>query len=207
MPRNHALLRLAVLPAVALLAAGCGGGSGDDSDGGSGSDADTVSAAGLTFAKPDGFKVLDPDKLADETSESDELDEAAKDLGMTADQLQAMVGQLDLYLIDQGGSEDGFSANINVIGQPGVDDLSEEDIQAQLEAVGAELTDVTTETTDAGDAVVATYTLSAGGRTVEGAGIMAPTEDGSAVVTVSSSDRATTDDLVEGILDTLDQTS
>ena len=175
---------------------GSGDGSGDESE-------NTVSALGISFEAPEGWDTLDPEKADIPEAEADDL---AEGLGLTPEQFQQTIRNVDLFLVDGDGPEDGFLANINVLGQTGALP-GDGELESQFAAIGAEVIDLTHEDTPVGDAAVVEYSLSVGDRTIEGVSYLL-TRDGDVVtVTVSTADRGETDDISATILDTLAEAS
>ncbi len=204
-------LRRAAVPLVAgllLALAGCGtdnasNGSGADGDDGSAASADKVSAAGIAFEAPKGWESLDPDDADIPAKQQAEL---AKGLGLTPEQFQQTIQGLDLFLVDGAGPQDGFLSNINVLAQQGAlpDDGA---LETQLTTIGAEVLDVSHTETGAGDAAVVAYSLSVADRTIEGVSYLIDLGDELVTVTVSTPDRAQTDEIAATIGDTLDEAS
>ncbi len=202
-------LRRAAVPLVAgllLALAGCGtdntsNGSGADGDDGSAASADKVSAAGIAFEAPEGWESLDPDDADIPAKQQAEL---AKGLGLTPEQFQQTIQGLDLFLVDGGGPQDGFLSNINVLAQQGAlpDDGA---LETQLTTIGAEVLDVSHTETGAGDAAVVAYSLTVADRTIEGVSYLIDLGDELVTVTVSTPDRAQTDEIAATIGDTLEE--
>ena len=202
-------LRRAAVPLVAgllLALAGCGSdnasnGSGADGDGGSAASADKASAAGIAFEAPEGWESLD-----DADIPAKQQAELAKGLGLTPEQFQQTIQGLDLFLVDGGGPQDGFLSNINVLAQQGAlpDDGA---LETQLTTIGAEVLDVSHTETGAGDAAVVAYSLSVADRTIESVSYLIDLGDEFVTVTVSTPDRAQTDEIAATIGDTLDEAS
>ena len=53
------------------------------------------------------------------TATTREADDLAEGLGLTTEQFEQTIRNVDLFLVDGDGPEDGFLDNINVIGQTG----------------------------------------------------------------------------------------
>ncbi|MFC5177689.1 hypothetical protein [Nocardioides taihuensis] len=196
-----------------LLLTGCSSDSGDSADAGdpSGSGGSTsasadvhqVSGAGLTFEVPDSLQEVDADKVADDTADDETVADVAEQMGMSTDQFNQYMKQVDLFLFDS-ESTGGFSTNVNVIPFP-VPLPENSALQQQLEQVGATIVDTGETTTDAGDVTTISYSLDMAGQSVEGQGIFVDLGDSSASITVSSSDRDTADEIADGIVASLDQ--
>jgi hypothetical protein len=199
-----------------LLLTGCSSDSGDSTDSADGgnstssgdsasasSDVHQVSGAGLTFVVPASLQEVDADKVASDTADDETVADVAEQMGMSTEQFNQYLKQVDLFLFDS-ESTGGFSTNVNVIPfevpLPGSSAL-----QQQLEQVGARIVDTGETTTDAGDVTTISYSLDMAGQSVEGQGIFVDLGDTSASITVSSSDRDTSDEIADGIVASLDQ--
>lgn len=194
--RRRSRTLTAVLVGAVLALTGCGG----DEPAGSGEAAgNEFSAAGISFEAPEGWEQLDPGDtgLAEEDSA-----EIAEGLGMTAEQLQATVQQVDLFVVDGEGPQGGFLSNINVLEQDG--ELPEDAvIEEQFSGLGASVVDVTQEDTDAGEVTAVTYDLEASGTTVRGASYLLARGEQVVTITVSTPDRDSTTSIGEEILGSL----
>ncbi len=204
MSRNRRPRQLVAPLLLAVLLALTGCGSAEPSTGGSGASAgsesgDTVSALGISFEAPGGWDSLDPDEADIPDAEADDL---AEGLGLTREQFEQRIRDVDLFLVDGAGPEQGFLSNINVLGQTGAlpDDA---ELESQFAAIGAEVLEVTHEDTPVGDAAIVRYSLSVGDRTIEGVSYLLTRDEEVVTVTVSTRDRAETDDISATILDTL----
>jgi hypothetical protein len=175
---------------------------GDSDDTGGSVESRRWSVDGLSFDNPHGYKKLDGDTVADAASGNSDVEDVADDMGIPADAMVDMIGQFDLYLVGA-SSAPGFADNVTVVEQPGKVPTKKE-LEAQFEAVGAVLLGYAHVDTDLGEVVAATYSLNAGKVHIEGETIVADL-DGPVLVTVTSSERATTDKVAKGILDTLDE--
>ncbi|MGH3347184.1 MAG: hypothetical protein ACRDO4_09380 [Nocardioides sp.] len=206
--RRHGLRRAAapLLLAVFLALTGCGSDEESPEPGNEGdrnSDANEVSAAGVSFEAPPGWESLDPD---DADLPENEAADLAEGLGLTPEQFEQAISSVDLFLVDGDGPQDGFLANINVLAQQGAmpDDGA---LESQFAAIGAEVTDVSHADTGAGDAAVVEYTLAVADRTIEGVSYLVDVGDEVVTVTVSTPDRAETDEIAGTIGDSLAEAS
>lgn len=199
------LQRLVVALLLAAFAAltGC---SSDDStpEPDSGTDAaNQVSALGISFEAPEGWESLDPDEADIPDTEAESL---AEGLGLTPEQFEQTIRNVDLFMVDGDGPQDGFLSNINVLGQTG--QLPEDAaLESQFAAIGAEVLEVSHEDTPVGDVAALEYSLSVGDRTIEGVSYLVQRADEVVTVTVSTPDRAESDDIGATILDTLAEAS
>ena len=124
----------------------------------------------------------------------------AERMGMTADQLTAMIGQAEVLVLDP-DAKGGFADNINVL-VPGGSVPSADEIEQQFAAIGATVKDVSTQSTDAGEVIRVRYTLPVSGK-VQGEALVADVDGQAVTITVSASKRASTSTLVDGILGSL----
>lgn len=208
--RLRHLLAPAALAALLVLT-GCSGDASDDpgaassSDGGDGGDSSSsqnqFSAGGVSFEAPKGWESLDNPDISD--SQTADL---AKGLGLTAEQLAQTLQNVDLFLVDGDGPQDGFLSNINVLGQTGALPANA-DLESQFTAIGAKVLEVTNVDTGAGKAAVVAYTLTVGERTIEGVSYLVSRDGEVVTVTVSTPDRAETDAIGGAIGESLDAAS
>jgi len=155
---------------------------------------------GLSFENPHGYKKLDVGEVADTATDVDGVDDVADSMGIPSNTLVEMMKQVDLYLVGA-VSAPGFADNVSVVEQPGRVP-GEEELKTQFAAIGAKLADYETVDTDLGEVVAASYSLKAGKVNVEGETLIVDV-DGAVFITITSSERATTDEVAEGILETL----
>jgi hypothetical protein len=194
-----------LLLAAFLALTGCadeespGNGNGNGTSNSNNSNANEVTAAGVSFEAPEGWKSLDPN---DADIPDDEAASLAEGLGLTPEQLDQTISRVDLFLVDGDGPQDGFLSNINVLAQQGAlpDDGA---LESQFAAIGAEVHEVSHADTGAGDAAVVEYTLAVGDRTIEGVSYLVDMGDEIVTVTVSTPDRAEADEIAATIGDTL----
>lgn len=203
---RHVLVPLVLATVLAL--AGCSGdsgsgGSGESGDGGEGTRSTEVSALGLAFDVPEGWETLDPD---DAEIPEEEAADLAEGLNLTPEQFDQTVRGVDLFVVDGDGPQDGFLSNINVLGQPGA--LPPDDqLEQQFGAIGAEVVDISREDTEAGEVVAVQYSLGMQDNTVEGVSYLLAQDEEVVTVTVSTPDRAQSDEIGEGILASLTEAS
>jgi hypothetical protein len=207
MSRTRRALAPLVLATVLALA-GCSGdsgsgASGDSGDGGEGSGSTEVSALGLAFDVPAGWETLDPE---DAEIPEEEAADLAEGLNLTPEQFDQTVRGVDLFVVDGDGPQDGFLSNINVLGQPGTLPPDGQ-LEQQFGAIGAEVVDISREDTDAGEVVAVQYSLGMQDNTVEGVSYLLAQDEEVVTVTVSTPDRAQSDEIGEGILASLTEAS
>lgn len=151
----------------------------------------TAEGAGLEFAAPEDWEEFDAESLEGKDAE---LDEYAKGLNITVDQLKQMMSQVDVMLLDTNGD------NVNVVIPPGVTELPDQDtLRSQFEALNATVDDVTEVDTPLGTGQLITYTLQ--GRS--GSSLFVEVTKGVANVTVtmgSPEDAESTMDIVTSTL-------
>ena len=174
--------------------------AGDDAEG---SDDGTATArkSGVSFDVPDGWTAVDPAEVASSGEAPDALEEMAQAQGTTTDQLLEAMKNMDLMLV--GETTNDFADNVNVLASPAMP--TEADLKSQLEQISAKVEGTETVETDLGEALDTTYSLSAGGTTVQGRMLAVPTDSGAAMITVSTSDAATADEIATQILESVDK--
>lgn len=194
---------LALVLSVLLALVGTSCGSDDDKPSVDElNDSDRVEVAGISFAKPEGWIAIEPGDLAD-ASDDEAMDDVLEALDVDAETFSNMVGQTDVFLVDEAGATGGYADNINVIDQGGaVPD--EAAVKAQYESVQAENVSVRSEDSALGEVLIGSYDLDVGRLVVSGRSVLVD-QDGLVVVTVSAQTPAAADELVEGIIDTLDE--
>lgn len=165
------------------------------------SDVHQVSGAGLTFVVPDNLEEIGADEVADDTEGDDKVALVAAEMGMTAEQFNQYMKQVDLFLFDK-DSEGDFTTNVNVIPFP-VSLPPQRELEKQLQQVGAEIGDTQQVETDAGDVTTISYSLEMAGTAIEGQGIYVDLGSEAASITVSSADRDTADEIADGIVGSL----
>ena len=157
--------------------------------------------AGVTFAAPADWLVVSASEVqADESK----LEDLAAQLNMSADSLRTIMSPVDIYVLDQSGTQD-FSNNINVLSQtyPANTTVTEDALAAGVKSIGATPGQFSTESTTNGDAYVLTYTWDMGGQTLEGAAMYIPNADGKYVsITITTLDTALTGQIVSKIIAT-----
>ena len=194
----------AVLASAALALTGCSGESGS-SDGGSGGSGDAGAsanefiAAGVSFEAPDGWEALDAEDAA---VSGDDTADIAEGLGMSAEQLQATIQQVDLFVVDGEGPQSGFLSNINVLQQEG--ELPADGvIEQQFGQMGATVNEVSSPEAGIDDVTAVDYTLQVDPNTVEGISYLVPMGNQVVTITVSTPDRAQSTEIGEAILASL----
>jgi hypothetical protein len=214
--RTHRLLAPLLLVSVIGLA-GCSsddsepsGGSESSSEGsegaddsaeseGSGAAEGQVSALGIGFVPPEGWEELAAEDANIPDAEAEEL---AGGLGLTPEQFQQTVQSVDLFVVDGEGPQDGFLSNINVLGQTGA--LPPQDqLEQQFAGIGAQEVAVSTEDSEVGEITAVEYSLAVQDNTVEGVSYLFARDDEVVTITVSTPDRAQTEEIGAQILDTL----
>lgn len=174
-------------------------GSSEGSEGSAAEGGNEFSALGVSFSAPEGWESLDPE---DSGVTEEETGEIAEGLNLTPEQLAQAVQSVDLFVVDGEGPQDGFLNNINVLGQTGALPPSDQ-IEQQFGAMGAEVGGVAQEETDLGEVTAVEYSLPVQDSTVEGVSYLFAQDDEVVTITVSTSDRATTTEIGDGILASL----
>lgn len=175
--------------------------SADDDAEGSDDGTATAKKSGVSFDVPDGWTAVDPAEVASSGEAPEALEEMAKAQGTTTDQLLEAMKNMDLMLV--GETTNDFADNVNVLASPAMP--SEADLKSQLEQISARVEGTETVETDLGEALDTTYSLSAGGTTVQGRMLAVPTDSGAAMITVSASDAGTADEVATEILESVDK--
>ncbi len=160
--------------------------------------------AGIRFAVPSDFTTFDPEALqgVDASQLPPAIVEMATNQGMDAGAyLAKLAKQTDLLIV--GTPVNGFAPNLNVIATSVSALPTASEVTSQLVGLGATDVTVTPTTTAVGDAFVTSYTITAGTTTAFGGQIGLTTPTGSALVSVTTSDRATTDALVNTVVSTV----
>ena len=156
--------------------------------------------AGVTFAAPADWLVVSASEVqADESK----LEDLAAQLNMSADSLRTIMSPVDIYVLDQSGTQD-FSNNINVLSQTySSATVTEDAITAGIKSIGATPEQFSTESTTNGEARILTYTWDMDGHTLKGAAMYIPVADGKyASVTVTTLDAALTGQIADTIIAT-----
>ena len=154
--------------------------------------------AGIRFPVPDDWRTMSFQEVLD-SGDTKAMDEAAKAMGVTPDQLQALAEQIEVIVF--GPTVDGFAVNINAIGQPGTTLPTARVASAQLEKAGGKVGTPVAGTTAFGKSLVVPYSLKLPTGTIQGRSILLETPDGIATLTVSHASKAEADKLTKAILD------
>lgn len=196
----------AALVASALLLAGCGsdaeepaGGSGESRSSETSSDgasaAGPVSAGGISFQPPEGWQVVGDEQGALGVGE------AARRLGTDQQAVQKAVDNTELLMVDP-DAEGEFGDNLNVRSLTGTMPTKKE-LRQQLGGIQGTVTDIQTTDTDAGETMVATYTMN-GPVDAFGSEILVPVGEQVAILTMMTGDESRTLDLTDGVVSSLD---
>lgn len=163
----------------------------------------TASKSGVSFEVPDGWTSVNPSDILNNSGDAPKaLEDMAKAQGTDADTLlQNLSRSVDVMVI--GETRNNFADNINVVASPTAP--TEADLKSQLEQIGATVKGTEKVDTPLGSSLDSTYTLPAGGVTVHGRMIAIPTDQGAALVTVSTSDAGTSDELAQAVLDSVEK--
>lgn len=162
----------------------------------------TSDQAGVSFEVPEGWKVVDPEEaLSGGGGEAPkEIEDMAKAQGMSADQfLQQIAQQTDVIVF--GEQKGNFTSNVNVVASPQM--LTEAQLKSQLETINAKVEKTEEVDSPLGKVLDGTYVLPMGGQEVHGRMIVAPTDKGAAVVTVSAGSAKDSDEVAQVIIPSL----
>lgn len=194
-------------PVVPVTSSGSTAGSAAGSTAGSAPEGSVMAEsarAGIRFAVPSDFTTFNPEALqgVDASQLPSAIVDMATNQGMEAGAyLAKLANQTDLLIV--GTPVNGFAPNLNVIATSVSALPSASEITSQLVGLGATDVTVTPTTTAVGDAFVTSYAITAGTTTAFGGQIGLTTPTGSALVSVTTSDRATTDALVNAVVSTV----
>ena len=138
----------------------------------------TGSSTGLTFAVPKDWqdlKNLDPS----------EKERVAQTMGIDGAALDQQTAAFDVFYRAKKQDSTGFYNNVNMAAQTQqlTSVPSKSNIELLLAGQGATLKEYTTKQTAKGEAAVGTYTIQGGGKTAEGAVIVVPTSQPTALAT------------------------
>lgn len=163
----------------------------------------TASKSGVSFDAPDGWTSVDPADILNNSGDAPKaLEDMAKAQGTDADTLlQSLAQSVDVMII--GETRNNFADNINVVASPTAP--TEADLKSQLEQIGATVKGTEKVDTPLGSSLDSTYTLPAGGVTVQGRMLAIPTDQGAAIITISTSDAGTSAELAKAVLDSVEK--
>jgi hypothetical protein len=202
-PPLRGRVALAAAAVVCFPVNGCSFEPGDTSEN---SNNKRVSAAGVSFEVPTGWEEVGAETVAEDAAEGESRDELADSMGMTREQFDRVVANVDLYLFDDEPSGQGFADNVNVVQILGRIP-NDQRLRRQFVQFGAEVHKISHEQTDLGDAAVVVFEAELFGRRVQGEGIYVDTLDGTVVVTVGASEAEAAAEIADQILDTLAEAS
>jgi hypothetical protein len=187
---------------VGLPLAGCSG-DGDLTS----SDTKRVSVAGISFEVPASWEEVDPEDLAGDAEANALMGDLAEQSGLSLDQFERMMSELDLLLMSGEGAQQGFVDNIGVLPIPGPMPSDHQLKRGMMRGGGLEVLDISHEQTPLGDVTVVVYELEMPGRLLHDEAIVFETAEGLLSVTVSASDRGTAADMGDQIVDSLAEAS
>lgn len=157
-------------------------------------------ASKVHFAVPKTWSVVDATQLFASGDEA-KIAAAAKDLGLTADQLRQAAGKIDVLVT--GPPVKQFAPNVNVVPNALTALPDESALGAELESIGAQVSPGETRATPLGEAIVVPYTLKQGTTTVHGRSIVAPVAEGFTTITISHVDTQAANTIADQVLATL----
>lgn len=220
---RHLATTSAVVAAVALALAGCGGesppaASGSVSTAPSSSSASSSPSAsasattdppsgskwveaprsGIRFPAPKGWKTTSFREVLD-SGDKEAIAEAAKAMGVSESQLETVADQIEVMVF--GPAVKGFAVNINAVPQQGVSMPSAEVAKQQLGQIGGKVGEPVEGTTSFGKSLVVPYELKLPNNTVQGRTILLETPGGVATLTVSDTSAAQADKLAKAIVE------
>jgi len=194
-------LLVLVAPALALALGAC---SLPDVMPGDEDDAGSVSAVGVSFVAPEGFQKIGNEELtqAANSGNQEDLADLAETTGMDPQTLLQVLRTVDLYLVG-GAPTPGYVDNISVADAPGALPDAKA-IRAQFRALGAKVGEIGHEETGLGEATTAPVTMTVGDIKVQAEAILVDA-GGTVIITVSTTERDRTSELVDEVLETLDE--
>ncbi|MEO7268178.1 MAG: hypothetical protein ABIW49_03105 [Knoellia sp.] len=159
-----------------------------------------IEDASLKFAVPEAWSAINPKKLIAE-GDTSVLDEMAKKMGITSDQMMQAVGNADLMLLAP--PKDGYANNVSGIIVP-LDGLpTEAQLKGQLGAMSETDVVITPGKSAAGPMIAADYVLKVGTKSVQGRTLFFDGEDGVLNLAISTLDAKTTAAVAEVIRTTI----
>lgn len=161
---------------------------------------ETVEDVSLTFAVPDSWSAIDPEKIT-ESGDTSAMEDMAEKMGVSATQLMQVVGQADLMLLAP--PKKGYADNISAIVAPLENLPTESQIKAQLGGVADGPIVVTKDSTPVGEVVTSDLDLMVGARKVHSRSHFIDTDDGVLNLTVSTVGEARGADLSKVLLSTI----
>jgi hypothetical protein len=196
---HRAAVSIAVL--VSLSLTGCSLASNTSAD------TKRVSAAGISFRVPAGWEEVDPEDVTEGVEQENRMADLIEQSGLTPDQFRRMMSNIDLLLMSDERPQPGFVDNVGVLPIPGrmpSDRLLRREL---TRGGGLDVLDVFHEQTQLGDATVVVYQQELADHRIHNEAVVAETADGLVSVTISASTRETADEIADGILNTLAETS
>lgn len=160
-----------------------------------------VDAAGIQFALPAGWTVLDPAEVAEGSGDNQAVQEMADRIGATPEQFEQMLSSLDLYAVTDQGARGGFLDNVNVVAADGPLP-NDSQIRQQYLAVGADV-DSLERSDDGTETVRVAGTMEVQGNSHALEALAVGQDDQYVVVTVSAGQADTARELMDGIAETL----
>jgi hypothetical protein len=133
-----------------------------------------------------------------DSGDQDAIAEAAKSMGVTADQLATIGEQIEVIVF--GPTVKGFTVNINAVPQPNTTMPTAEQAASQLEQIGGTVGTPVEGTTALGRSLVVPYTVKVKDQIVQGRTVLVETDEGVATLTVSHVSSKQADELTEAIL-------
>lgn len=157
----------------------------------------------ITFAVPEGWMEIDSAAVANADAVQEIIDQAAAGTNFTADQLKAQMAQLDLMASSTAPNADGFTENVNVNATPvpATSLPTQSDMEAMVASTNGTAGEYKQVDTPLGKGAKQAYKLDVAGVPVQGVFLIVPsgTGIGYSVITVSSSDAASSSALADTI--------
>lgn len=157
----------------------------------------------ITFAVPEGWMEVDSEVMANDDALQELIDQTASDVNLSADQLKTQMAQLDLLASSLTPNADGFTENVNVSATPvpATSLPTQSDMEAMVASTNGTAGEYKQVDTPLGKGAKQSYTLEAAGVSVQGVFLIVPsgTGTGFSVITVSSTDAASSSALADTI--------
>lgn len=157
----------------------------------------------ITFAVPEGWMEVDSEVMANDDALQELIDQTASDVNLSADQLKAQMAQLDLLASSLTPNADGFTENVNVSATPvpATSLPTQSDMEAMVASTNGTAGEYKQVDTPLGKGAKQAYKLEAAGVSVQGVFLIVPsgTGTGFSVITVSSTDAASSSALADTI--------
>lgn len=162
-----------------------------------------AATAGVSFAAPETYTVLDPTELGDDFYNGAAFAELAERTGFTADEFERLLREALVLYVFAPATAEGFVDNITVATVAAETLPSPEQLEQTLAAVGAEGFETTVDSARGVDYVRSAYSVPIGDGTVYGVNLQVLAGGGPVEITATASTAAIAGELGTLILDTV----